>query len=157
MNRPYIINDAEGNPISAKYPPDKELYGDEFGGYKYWTLRCFAWPPLLALPMLQVALNNKHSQGWLPPRFCHSEPCVRNLFFRIYWDPSSLRSVGMTMRYHRAGRPRPYTLNVKHWQHSLTATSPTEEEFIAAESQWVVWALQKICKGNPSLKAKRHR
>ena len=34
MNRPYIINDAEGNPISAKYPPDKELYGDEFGGYK---------------------------------------------------------------------------------------------------------------------------
>lgn len=23
MNRPYIINDAEGNPINAKYPPDK--------------------------------------------------------------------------------------------------------------------------------------
>ena len=37
MNRPYIINDAEGNPINAKYPPDKELYGDEFGGYKNRT------------------------------------------------------------------------------------------------------------------------
>lgn len=37
MNRPYIINDAEGNPINAKYPPDKELYGDEFNGYKNRT------------------------------------------------------------------------------------------------------------------------
>ena len=37
MNRPYIINDAEGNPINAKYPPDKELYGNEFNGYKNRT------------------------------------------------------------------------------------------------------------------------
>ncbi|MBQ8336999.1 MAG: hypothetical protein IJY44_05665 [Bacteroidaceae bacterium] len=34
MNRPYIINDENGNPINGKYPPDKELYGEEFGGYK---------------------------------------------------------------------------------------------------------------------------
>ena len=37
MNRPYIINDAEGNPINAKYPADKELHGDEFNGYKNRT------------------------------------------------------------------------------------------------------------------------
>ena len=34
MNKPYIINDANGNPINGKYPPNRELYGDEFGGYK---------------------------------------------------------------------------------------------------------------------------
>ena len=34
MNRPYIINNIDGNPMNAKYPPNKELYGDEFGGYK---------------------------------------------------------------------------------------------------------------------------
>ena len=34
MNRHYIINDANGNPINGKYPPDREKYGDEFGGYK---------------------------------------------------------------------------------------------------------------------------
>ena len=39
MNKPYIINDADGNPINSKYPPNKELYGDEFGGYKNRTQR----------------------------------------------------------------------------------------------------------------------
>ena len=34
MNRPYIINNIDGNPMNAKYPPNKELYGDEFGEYK---------------------------------------------------------------------------------------------------------------------------
>lgn len=34
MNRPYIITDANGNPVNGKYPPDREKYGDEFGGYK---------------------------------------------------------------------------------------------------------------------------
>ena len=29
-------------------------------------------------------------------KFCHSEPCVRNLIIRGFRDPSSLRSVGMT-------------------------------------------------------------
>ena len=34
MNRSYIINDVNGNPINGKYPPNKELYGEEFGGYR---------------------------------------------------------------------------------------------------------------------------
>ena len=34
MNKSYIINDANGNPMNGKYPPNKELYGEEFGGYK---------------------------------------------------------------------------------------------------------------------------
>lgn len=33
MNRSYIINDVNGNPINGKYPPNKEMYGEEFGGY----------------------------------------------------------------------------------------------------------------------------
>ena len=28
MSKPYIINDANGNPINAKYPPNREKYGD---------------------------------------------------------------------------------------------------------------------------------
>ena len=27
MNRSYIINDVNGNPINGKYPPNKEMYG----------------------------------------------------------------------------------------------------------------------------------
>ena len=34
MNKPYIIHDMNGNPINSKYPPDKDKYGEEFGGYK---------------------------------------------------------------------------------------------------------------------------
>lgn len=34
MNNTYIINDVNGNPMNAKYPPNKEIYGEEFGGYK---------------------------------------------------------------------------------------------------------------------------
>lgn len=34
MNRSYIINDVNGNPINEKYPPNKDIYGDEFGGYR---------------------------------------------------------------------------------------------------------------------------
>lgn len=34
MNKPYIINDANGNLMNDKYPPNKDLYGEEFGGYK---------------------------------------------------------------------------------------------------------------------------
>lgn len=34
MNESYIINDADGKPVNAKYPPNKEIYGEEFGGYK---------------------------------------------------------------------------------------------------------------------------
>lgn len=37
MKRPYIINDADCKPKNAKYPPNKELYGNEFGGYKNRT------------------------------------------------------------------------------------------------------------------------
>ena len=37
MNKPYIINDASGNPINGKYPPNRELYGDGFSGYKNRT------------------------------------------------------------------------------------------------------------------------
>ena len=33
MNWSYIINDVNGNPINGKYPPNKEMYGEEFGGY----------------------------------------------------------------------------------------------------------------------------
>ena len=33
MNWSYIINDVNGNPINGKYPPNKEKYGEEFGGY----------------------------------------------------------------------------------------------------------------------------
>ena len=33
MNRSYIINDVNGNLLNGKYPPNKELYGEEFGGY----------------------------------------------------------------------------------------------------------------------------
>ena len=28
MNRSYIINDVNGNPINEKYPPNKEMYGE---------------------------------------------------------------------------------------------------------------------------------
>lgn len=34
MNGSYIINEVNGNPINGKYPPNKEMYGEEFGGYK---------------------------------------------------------------------------------------------------------------------------
>ena len=34
MSKPYIINDANGNPINAKYPPNREKYGDLYEGYK---------------------------------------------------------------------------------------------------------------------------
>lgn len=34
MNKPYIINDANGNPINGKYPPNREKYGDLYDGYK---------------------------------------------------------------------------------------------------------------------------
>ena len=34
MNRSYIVNDVNGNPINAKYPPNKEKFGEEFGGYR---------------------------------------------------------------------------------------------------------------------------
>lgn len=37
MNRPYIVNDEKGNPMNSKYPPDREKYGDKFGGYKSET------------------------------------------------------------------------------------------------------------------------
>lgn len=33
MSKPYIVYDGNGNPINGKYPPEKEKYGDEFGGY----------------------------------------------------------------------------------------------------------------------------
>lgn len=34
MNNTYIINDVNGNPMNAKYPPNKEFYGEKFSGYK---------------------------------------------------------------------------------------------------------------------------
>lgn len=37
MNDLYIINNSNGEPINRKYPPNKELYGSEFGGYKNKT------------------------------------------------------------------------------------------------------------------------
>ena len=37
MSKPYIINDANGNPINAKYPPNREKYGDLYEGYKTWA------------------------------------------------------------------------------------------------------------------------
>ena len=37
MNDLHIINDANGNPINGKYPPNRELYGDGFSGYKNRT------------------------------------------------------------------------------------------------------------------------
>ena len=33
MNKPYIIYDEKGDPVNGKYPPNKEMYGEEFGGY----------------------------------------------------------------------------------------------------------------------------
>ena len=48
-------------------------------------------------------------------KFCHSERSEESPFVVL----RSFRSVGMTMRYHRAGRPRPYTLNVTRY--TLTA------------------------------------
>ena len=33
MNKPYIIYNEKGDPVNGKYPPNKEMYGDEFGGY----------------------------------------------------------------------------------------------------------------------------
>jgi hypothetical protein len=37
MNRSYIINDVNGNLLNGKYPPNKEKYGNKFGGYKTET------------------------------------------------------------------------------------------------------------------------
>lgn len=37
MNKPYIINDANGYPINGKYPPNREKYGDLYDGYKNWA------------------------------------------------------------------------------------------------------------------------
>ena len=34
MNKSYIIYDEKGDLVNGKYPPNKEIYGDEFGGYK---------------------------------------------------------------------------------------------------------------------------
>ena len=34
MNKPCIIYNKKGDPVNGKYPPYKEIYGDEFGGYK---------------------------------------------------------------------------------------------------------------------------
>lgn len=34
MNKSYIIYDEKGDPVNGKYPPNKEIYGEEFGGYK---------------------------------------------------------------------------------------------------------------------------
>ena len=33
MNKSYIIYDEKGDPVNGKYPPNKEMYGEEFGGY----------------------------------------------------------------------------------------------------------------------------
>ena len=30
MNKPYIIYDEKGDPVNGKYPPNKEMYGEEF-------------------------------------------------------------------------------------------------------------------------------
>ena len=37
MSKPYIINDANGNPINAKYPQNRGKYGDLYEGYKAWA------------------------------------------------------------------------------------------------------------------------
>lgn len=37
MNRSYIINDVNGNPINEKYPPNREKYGEMYEGYKNWA------------------------------------------------------------------------------------------------------------------------
>lgn len=34
MNKSYIIYDEKGDPVNGKYPPNKEMYGEEFGGYR---------------------------------------------------------------------------------------------------------------------------
>lgn len=34
MNKSYIIYDEKGDPVNGKYPPNKEMYGEEFGAYK---------------------------------------------------------------------------------------------------------------------------
>ena len=33
MNKSYIIYDEKGDPVNGKYPPNKEMFGEEFGGY----------------------------------------------------------------------------------------------------------------------------
>ena len=37
MSKPYIINDANGNPINGKYPPNREKQGPLYKGYKTWA------------------------------------------------------------------------------------------------------------------------
>ena len=34
MNKPYIIYNKKGDLVNGKYPPNIELYGEEFGGYR---------------------------------------------------------------------------------------------------------------------------
>ena len=34
MNKSYIIYNEKGDLVNGKYPPNKEMYGDEFGAYK---------------------------------------------------------------------------------------------------------------------------
>jgi hypothetical protein len=33
MNKSYIIYNKKGDLVNGKYPPDKEMYGEEFGAY----------------------------------------------------------------------------------------------------------------------------
>ena len=33
MNKSYIIYDEKGDPVNGKYPPNKKMYGEEFGAY----------------------------------------------------------------------------------------------------------------------------
>lgn len=42
MSKPYIINDANGNPINAKYPQNREKYGDLYEGYKIWAEEAYS-------------------------------------------------------------------------------------------------------------------
>ena len=39
MNKSYIIYNEKGEPVNGKYSPNKELYGEEFGGYKNATAK----------------------------------------------------------------------------------------------------------------------
>ena len=34
MNKSYIIYDEKRDLVNGKYPPYKEMYGEEFGAYK---------------------------------------------------------------------------------------------------------------------------
>lgn len=57
MNRSYIINDVNDDIVNAEYPPNKDRYGEEFGGYKNRTERMMFYEFAVKLKDISLIYN----------------------------------------------------------------------------------------------------